>query len=114
MTAETCTLQLAEGQTRAEAVLSALLSGPETEALLPLLPEGVQVRSVRMDEGICYVTFSEDFLKNVPQTIQEQEDVLYSVVKSLCGLGDVQAVQISVEGGESYYGRVEINAPLHG
>ena len=64
--------------------------------------------------SICYVTFSEDFLKNVPQTIQEQEDVLYSVVKSLCGLGDVQAVQISVEGGESYYGRVEINAPLHG
>ncbi len=114
LAAETRTLQLAEGQTRAEAVLSALLSGPETEALLPLLPEGVQVRSVRMDEGICYVTFSEDFLKNVPQTIQEQEDVLYSVVKSLCGLGDVQAVQISVEGGESYYGRVEINAPLHG
>ena len=37
---ETRTLQLAEGQTRAEAVLSALLSGPETEALLPLLPEG--------------------------------------------------------------------------
>ena len=101
LAAETRTLQLAEGQTRAEAVL-------------PLLPEGVQVRSVRMDEGICYVTFSEDFLKNVPQTIQEQEDVLYSVVKSLCGLGDVQAVQISVEGGESYYGRVEINAPLHG
>ena len=88
LAAETRTLQLAEGQTRAEAVLSALLSGPETEALLPLLPEGVQVRSVRMDEGICYVTFSEDFLKNVPQTIQEQEDVLYSCLlyTSACSL----------------------------
>ncbi len=114
LTAETRTLQLAEGQTRAEAVLFALLSGPETEGLLPLLPEGVQVLSVRMDEGICYVSFSRDFLKNAPQTVQEQENVLYSVVKSLCGLGDIQAVQIAVEGGGAYYGRVEISAPLRG
>lgn len=107
------TLQLGEGQTKAGAVLEALMKGPESEGLTGALPEGTQVLSSRVDEGICYVNLSEEFLENMPEHLQQQKNVVYSLVKSLCSLSDIQAVQIAV-GGESmeFYGGIDVSVPL--
>ena len=113
LTSESRTIQLYEGQTKAQGVLDALLEGPESAALEAVLPEGVQVRAVRVENGVCYVTLSEDFLENIPQSMHQQENVVYSLVRSLCSVSDIQAVQLSVEGSTAgYYGGVDISAPL--
>ena len=110
---ESRTLQLYEGQTKAAAVLEALLYGPEDESLTAVLPENTEVVSIRVDEGICYVNLSKDFLENMPESLQQQENVVYSLVKSLCSLSDIQAVQIAVEGETlEYYGGIDVSVPL--
>lgn len=113
LTSESRTIQMYEGQTKAQTVLEALLNGPETEELLPVLPEGLEVLSVRTEEGVCYVNFSKEFLEVIPHSLQQQENVIYSVVKSLCSVSDIEAVQFVVEGETvAYYGGVAIGAPL--
>ena len=113
LTSESRTIQLYEGQTKARGVLEALSEGPESAALEAVLPEEVQVRAVRVENGVCYVTLSEDFLENIPQSMHQQENVVYSLVRSLCSVSDIQAVQLSVEGSTAgYYGGVDISAPL--
>ena len=110
---ESRTIQMYEGQTRAMAVVEALLAGPESEGLLSVIPDGVDVLSVRTEEGVCYVNFSQEFLEMVPHSLQEQENVVYSVVKSLCSVSDIEAVQLVVEGETAaYYGGIAIGAPL--
>ena len=107
------TLQLGEGQTKAGAVLEALLQGPESEALAAALPEGTEILSSRVDEGICYINLSKEFLENMPEHLQQQKNVVYSLVKSLCSLSDVQAVQIAVDGESmEYYGGIDVSVPL--
>ena len=111
--AESRRLQLYEGQSTAQVVLEALLAGPEDAHLAAVLPENTRVLSARVDEGICYVNLSKEFLENVPQSMHRQENVVYSLVKSLCSISDIQAVQISVEGDKAgYYGAVDISVPL--
>ena len=69
--------------------------------------------SGRVDEGICYVNLSQAFLEERPQSLQEQKNVVYSIVRSLCSLSDVQAVQIAVEGENiGSYGAVDVSVPL--
>lgn len=106
-------LQLYEGQTKAEAILEALLHGPEDRELRAVLPDGVQVLSSRVEEGICYVNLSGEFLKTVPDSLQAQENIVYSIVRSLCSVSEIQAVQFSVEGETvSHYGGVDLSVPL--
>ena len=110
---ESRTLQLHEGQTKAAAVLDALLEGPENAGLQPVLPEGTEVVSVRVDNEVCYVSLSKEFLENIPEGLQQQKNVVYSLVKTLCSLSDIQAVQIAVEGETlEYYGGISISVPL--
>ena len=110
---ESRTLQLYEGQTKAAAVLEALLHGPEDDALTAVLPEGTGVVSIRVDEGICYVNLTKEFVENMPESMQAQENVVYSLVKSLCSLSDIQAVQIAVEGETlEYYGGIDVSVLL--
>ncbi len=113
LTGELRTLRLYEGQTKAAAVLDALLQGPESETLGAVIPAGVTVESVRVDQGVCHVSLSAEFLENIPEDVQIQENVVYSIVRSLCSLSDVQAVQLTV-GGEavSRYGTVDVSVPL--
>ena len=49
----------------------------------------------------------------MPESLQQQENVVYSLVKSLCSLSDIQAVQIAVEGETlEYYGGIDVSVPL--
>ncbi len=106
-------IQMYEGQSKAEALLEALLAGPGSAELTTVIPKSVEIRSVQVDAGICYVNLSKKFIENIPDSMQEQQIVIYSLVKSLCSVSDVEAVQIAVEGETiSYYGSVDISSPL--
>lgn len=91
--AERQVLALYEGQTRANALLEALLRGPEDDSLTALLPEEFSVLSARVEEGACYL--------NLPSDVSLGDDAalaVESLVRSLCSLENIERVQFAVDG----------------
>ncbi|MCI8761437.1 MAG: GerMN domain-containing protein [Oscillospiraceae bacterium] len=88
-------LRLTEGSVPAKAVLSALIAGPEDEGLVPLLPEGLSVHSVRVDEGLCTADLSKQLLE-LPE--EERALAARSIVETLRSLDAVEEVRLLIEG----------------
>lgn len=106
--------RLTESQSATLAVLQALLSGPTEPGLQALLPPGVEVYSARVEAGVCYADFSAALLTGIPESLEQQQLVIRSIVESLQSLGHVQAVQLLVEGEPlSRYGLVDVSQPLN-
>ena len=105
--------QITEESDAAATVLEALLAGPQDSGLTALLPQGLEVRSVRVENGVCYADLSAGLLESVPDSPEEQELVVYSIVNTLCSLDTVDGVELLVEG-ESLerYGQLELDGPL--
>lgn len=105
--------RLTEDETTAHAVLEALVEGPQDEGMSALLPEGVRVRSARVDDGLCSADLSAELLDNVPDDPARQELVIFSIVETLCGLDQVERVQLLVEGEPlERYGGLELPGAL--
>lgn len=87
-------LSAGSGQIRSQAVIEALMQGPESEGLRSLIPKDTQLLSVTAESGVCYVNFS----KSLAAGTSEEKLLLYSVVNSLCALSGVDRVQLLIEG----------------
>lgn len=96
-----------------ETVLQALLEGPQSPALLPLLPLGVKVRSVKQEGGRMTVDFSREF-KGFAGGSNFAYLAVYSVVNTLTELSGVREVQILVEGEAvpDFAGVLDLREPL--
>lgn len=106
--------RLTESQSATLAVLQALLAGPQEAGLVAILPPELAVYSARVEAGVCYADFSSLLLEKIPDSAEEQQLVIRSIVESLCSLGHVQAVQILVEGEPlPWYGQVDVSNPLN-
>lgn len=95
---------LYDGDSRSELLLRALAEEPQTPGLRAALSGGLQISSVWVDEGICYV--------NLPGTLSESVDrttlqaALDAVARSFMALSGVTEVQFLVDGtyADSYAG----------
>lgn len=90
-----------EDDTSPKALLDALAAGPEGEdgALYTLIPPQTQVRSATVEEGVCTVDFSREFLTGAEENAARDRLLLYAVVNTLAGsLENVRSVQFLVEG----------------
>ena len=88
-----------EEETSSQALLKALIDGPEGEGLYTLLPEETQVRSAVVEDGVCTVDFTAAFLTGSGEDESRDRMLLYAVVNTLTGsLGSVEQVRILVEG----------------
>lgn len=104
---------VAESDTLITTVLSALLSGPESDGLSLPFPEDAHLLSAWMDEGICYVNFDAPFLDEAPTPDSQARLLLYAVVDTLCRLPGVESVHLLVEGeSPDQYGGVPTGSPL--
>ena len=105
------TLELYEGDTQVFAVARALENGPESKKLSAVLPEGFRVRSVWLEEDVCYVNLSSSQLETLaPEAdLQTAAD---SLARSLCALDTVDEVRFLVDGEFGrWYGSVDISEP---
>ena len=110
---ETRVLRLTEGEVLAEIATQALLSGPQDEELSSIIPEGTQLRSVQMEDGVCVVDFSSEFISGMPVNEESQLLVIYSIVDTLGNLEPVEAVRFRVEGEDLLsYGSVGLADPM--
>ena len=106
-------LTIYEGESQAGAVIDALLAGPVSETLRPLLPEGFSVLSVRLEEGTCYLNLPESCEELLPGDALTQRQMVMGLVRSLCSIRDVRQVQILVDGERrDVLGTVDISHPL--
>lgn len=105
--------RLTEEEAPAKAVLEALISGPEDEGLSALLPPELAVRTVWVDDGVCYADLSAALLAAPPDSAEEQELVISSLVETLCSLDKVEQVRLLVEGEPlTAYGGLDLSGPL--
>ena len=102
-----------EDETPAKAVLEALAAGPQDEGLAALLPQELTVRYTWVDDGVCYADLSDELLTAMPDSPEEQELVISSIVETLCSMDKVDQVQLLVEGDPlTAYGELNLSGPL--
>ena len=90
------TLDLYEGDTQVSAVARALEDKPEGRDLLSPLPEGFQVKSVWLEESICYVNLSSARLEGVEDALVQT--ALRALENSLQSLEAVEEVRFLTDG----------------
>jgi len=106
-------LTVYEGQSPTGAVMDALLTGPVSETLQPLLPEGFAVLSVRVEGNVCYLNLPQSSVDLLNGEGVSLRLVVQGVVRSLCSIRDVRQVQILVEGEHrETLGNMDISQPL--
>lgn len=109
--AERQTLLLREGETRLDVLLETLLLGPEVEEHASPFPEGFRYLSARAEDGVCYLNLPADV--PLPESEAEQRALLEALVRSLCSLDSVNAVQVVLDGESAgWLGLLPIDEPL--
>lgn len=96
MVREVRTLEIYEGDTRAETLVETLLRGPENKELASPFPVGFAVQSVWVKDGRCYVNLSATMLASLPEGTQ-LEVPLQAMAASLLSLRTVQEVQFLLD-----------------
>ena len=77
------------------AVVEEIVKGPKQDGHYPTLPAETNILSVTIQEGLCYVNFTNSIL-----SVQE-EIPIYSIVNSLASVCHVNKVQFSINGSSS-------------
>ena len=97
-----------------EAVLAALLAGPQDPELYLPLPPDAHLLSAWVDSGgTCGVNFDAAFRDQAPTSRAEARQLLYAIVNTLCELPNVSTVSLQVEGQSvDSYGGVPTRSPL--
>ena len=83
-----------EGESTAQVVLEALLGGPESDALLPLLPEGFVGMTARMESGVCHLNIPADSMAQ----LSNRESTFHAIEQSLLSAEGIREVQLYVDG----------------
>ena len=84
----------------AKAVMETLLSGPVTDKgyVIRFIADGTELHSAGIDDGICYVDLSEEFLNENIAAPDGTSLVVYAIVNSLTALPEVAGVQFLIDG----------------
>lgn len=96
------TLDLYEGDTQAEALVTALRQGPWDKDWRSALPDWFSVQSVWLDDGVCYANL---LTSTVPEDADREEAALalQALRDSLSSLDSVREVRILVNGELAQY-----------
>ena len=82
-----------------ESTLRALLDGPESAQLQAAIPAGTRVLDIRVTGTLCTVVLSEEFA--ACDTGREAAELaVHSVAATLCGLSEIEQVQLQLQSGE--------------
>jgi len=84
-------------------VTEALLLGPQSEELTSPIPSGTRLNSVSLEDGVCTVDVSAEFLALPSHTEEEERLCLFSLVNTVAHASDAEQVRILING-ESHTG----------
>lgn len=111
--AEEITVSLANLDGPEDYLVRQLISGSRDRALKSTMPEGTRILETRVEDGLCNINFSRQFLENMPEDSIAQYLTLMSVVNTVLQRQETASVEIYVEGVLlTRYGVWNLNAPL--
>ncbi len=94
--AYTCESVLSNNVSLEQYVVDQIINGPPTSEYKETISKNVKVSSVYTEDGICYVDFTDSFLK---ESLAIKDYItIYSIVNSLSEISNVSKVQILVDG----------------
>lgn len=109
---ETRSISLAEDQSLALAVLSALAQGPENDELTGVLSK-TDIQSVEVRDEVCYLNLAASFQASAPEKDIADRLILYALVNTLCEMDNISSVRFLVNGAVmDHYGTVDLTDPL--
>lgn len=93
-----------------ELAMQALLHGPQDQMHFRVIPEETHLLDISVDEGICTVVFSDEFVQ-VDSSPQRSIAAVRSVVATLCALDGIDAVRVQMIDGSSLQ-HISIDEPI--
>lgn len=109
---ETRNLMVIDGGVARAAVLG-LIRGPQSQGLVPSIPEGTELLDISIANKICTVDFSKEFIANHSGGSAGELMTLSSIVKTLTQFDTIDKVQILVEGKSgATLGNILLDKPL--
>ncbi|MBO4477194.1 MAG: GerMN domain-containing protein [Lachnospiraceae bacterium] len=102
------------GTTLYELVLKLLIEGPTQENHHAVLPADTEIRSINVNNGICYVLLSQNVLSSMDAQGIRPKTMVYAIVNSLTELTNINRVAIRFEGvdGEPFGEELSLIDPL--
>ena len=93
-------------------VLEELIRGPQREELRPTIPAGVKVLSVKIEEGIASVDFSQEMQIQHPGGAAGEAMTINSIVNTLTEFAYIERVKMTVEGEPMLIEHVFLEEPV--
>ncbi len=104
-------------QDMARVILQELAKGPKSVALSPVIPQGTRVNGVYIaSNGVAYVDFSEQFIKNHPGGSAAERATVESIFLTLkANIHRIKAVKFLVNGKEikQLKGHLDMSLPFY-
>ena len=106
--------KIVQTENLAKQTISELIKGPGSETLFPTIPETTRVKALYISDGIAYIDFSSEIIKDHPGGSAGELLTVYSIVMTLTSFPEIEKVQILVEGnsGDTLVGHMDISTPL--
>ena len=94
-----------------ERIIKELMIPPQGYNLTSLIPEETVVKSIYVDQGICYIDFNEAFRTEHIGGSTSEVMSIYAIVNSLTDLPNINKVQFLIEGkkSESFTGHMQFD-----
>jgi len=102
------------GQDPMRSSIEILLSGPENQDVVAIVPQGTVLRSISVKEHIAYVDFNNAIIKNNPGGSTTELLLVGAIVNTLTEFPDISGVRILVEGKQvqTLTGHVDVSGVL--
>lgn len=79
-------------------LINLLIEGPKNEKLLKLIPENTKLNSVKIENDILYIDFSEEFVREQNLGKEQEELILKSIVNTVTELTEINKVSFLIDG----------------
>lgn len=96
------------------AAIQTLLAGSKESGVVTVIPVKTKLRSVNVENGVAYVDFSGELVKNFNGGSTGEIMLVGSIVNTLTEFPEVKAVQILINGAkvETIAGHMDLSEPL--
>lgn len=95
---ETRIVNIKEGETLEKVVVQEIINGPKSESLKATVTNDVKVIDVKIQDDVCFVNLSEEFITKNTGGSAKENGAIYSIVNSLCEIKEINKVQFLIEG----------------
>lgn len=94
-------------------VISTLFNKPNSRILQSPIPSGTKLNSVLVEDEICYIDLSSEFVENATHTKTGEAIAIYSIVNTVTELPLINNVKFLIDGAPAYgFTHFDLSKPL--